>query len=546
MLLAIARVAKSGHPGPLLSVQRAAIVGLVVASATLLAGGATALWLESARTPVSGPRVETEVPVTATDLIRRPSNNSPELAIDPTQPRFVVIANRLDAPFDCSLQVSGDGGRGWLTVRPVPTLPSGAATCYGPEVAFGSDGTLYYLFVGLAGAGNSPSGVFLATSHDRGRTFTSPRKILGPERYQVRMAIDPNQGSAGRMHLVWLEAGSPPPTGGLPAGRNPIMTAYSDDGGKTFSTPEQISDPKRPRAVAPSLAVGPNHSVDIVYYDFGQDVRDYMGLDGPVWTSTNWSLVLTRSTDGGGHFTSGTVVDSNIVPPGRVMLIFTMPPASIAVDDSGRLFAAWHDARNGDWDVFLRRSIDGGQSWDKPVRLNDDRLRDGRDQYLPRLSISPSGRIDAIFYDRRGDTDNIGTNVYYTWSTNGGQTFSRNVRLNEVAFSSLVGPRYTVASAQGLFEFGSRVALTSTDTEVLAAWTDTSNTRAGIKAQDIAATEIDFPTAAGSATALHWVGLSLTAIGVLGAAVAGGAWVYSRRTAAPSQTRHRLPGAPGR
>lgn len=544
MLLAIARVAKTGHPGALISGQRTAIAGLAVAIVTLLAGGATALWLGSAGTPVGGPHVETEVPVTATDLIRRQSNNSPELAVDPTQPRFVVIANRVDAPFDCSLQVSGDGGRGWLTVRPVPTLPSGSDTCYGPEVAFGSDGTLYYLFVGLAGAGNSPNGVFLTTSRDRGRTFSSPRKILGPERYQVRMAIDQSQGTVGRIHLVWLEAGSPPPTGGLPAGRNPIMSAYSDDGGKTFSGPLQISDPARAHAVAPSLALGPNHSVDVVYYDLADDVRDYMGLDGPAWSASDWSLVLTRSADGGEHFTNGTVVDSKIVPPGRVMLIFTMPPASLAADNDGRLFVAWHDARNGDWDVFLRRSIDGGQTWDRPVRLNDDPLHDGRDQYLPRLSVAPSGRIDAIFYDRRGDTDNIGTNVFYTWSTNSGQTFSRNVRLNETTFSSLVGPRYTVPSARGLIEFGSRLALTSTDAEVLVAWTDTSNTRAGIKAQDIAADEIDLPAANGSATALHWVGVSLIAAGLLGAAVAGWLCVYLLRVRASLRSGRRQPGAP--
>ncbi len=80
--------------------------------------------------PTGPPRAEPEVPVTATNQGTAPANNSPVLAGDPTDPRFVVMANRLDAPdFDCALQVSGNGGRGWLTVRPVPQLPEGADKC---------------------------------------------------------------------------------------------------------------------------------------------------------------------------------------------------------------------------------------------------------------------------------------------------------------------------------------------------------------------------------------------------------------------------------
>lgn len=541
MLSLITRAAPTGRPGTTRSARRT-VAWIAAATALALAGAvlATVGSVSRTATGAGAPHIAPQVPVTATDLIHRLSNNSPEMAVDPTDPRFVVIANRLDAAFNCSLQVSGDGGRGWLTVVPVPKLPKGAATCYAPEVAFGSDGTLFYLFAGL-GSGNSPMGAFLTTSRDRGRSFSTPRQVLGPERYQVRMALDQTEGSVGRIHLVWLEAGSPAPTGGLPATRNPIMSAYSDDGGASFSAPVQISDPDRTHAVAPALALGPNHSVDVAYYDLGDDVRDYMGLDGPAWTASPWSLVVTRSSDGGEHFTSGRVVDSDVVPSGRVMLIFTMPPASLAVDGSGRLYVAWDDARNGDRDVFLRRSTDSGQTWDKQVRLNDDPLHDGRDQYLPRLAVSHSGRIDAIFYDRRGDTDNIGTNVYYTSSNDHGATFSRNQRINDVTFSSIVGPRYTVPSARGLIEFGSRIALDSTDARVLAAWTDTGNTRAGVKAQDIAATEIDFAGASSPATALQWAGIALAASGIAGALIVVWLWARSGRAQRPPRARGRSP-----
>lgn len=67
----------------------------------------------------------------------------------------------------------------------------------------------------------------------------------------MRLAIDPTMGDTGRMHLVWLEVAEDAPLGGLPPPPNPIMAAYSDDGGTTFSDPVEVSDPARPLPVAP-------------------------------------------------------------------------------------------------------------------------------------------------------------------------------------------------------------------------------------------------------------------------------------------------------
>ena len=439
------------------------------------------------------PHVHTEWPVTATDLYDRPSNNSPLLAVDPTEPRFVAMAHRLDAPFNCALQASGDAGRSWVTALPVRKLPAGADTCYGPEVAFDRDGVLYYLFVGLAGAGNNPIGAYLTTSADRARTFSPPIQVLGPDRYMVRMVIDPAAGPKGRIHLVWLEAATKPPSGGLPAPPNPIMAAHSDDGGRTFSRPTQVSDTSRPRAVAPSVVLGTDHALHVLYYDLGDDARDYAGLEGPTWDGT-WSLVLSTSTDGGRTFSEGVVVDDQVAPPERVMLIFTMPPAALAAGPGGALYVAWTDARNGDWDILVRRSADGGRTWAPVRRLNDDRLHNGRHQYLPRLSVAPGGRLDVVFYDRRGNVENRGNDVYYSSSVDAGSTYSRNLRLTSWGSDSLVGPMYTAVSAHGQVEFGSRLALLSERSRALAAWTDTRHTARGNPAQDIFATEVDYPT----------------------------------------------------
>ncbi|MGH9178248.1 MAG: sialidase family protein, partial [Acidimicrobiales bacterium] len=440
----------------------------------------------------AAPAVLPDVPVSGLDERLQLSHNSPVLRVDPTRPDFVVLANRLDNPeFGCTLHLSGDGGRGWIPVKPVPKLPEGVEQCYAPEAAFDRDGLLYYLFVGLAGPGNAPVGAFLVTSGDRGRTFTDPRPVLGPERYQVRMALDPTSGPRGRLHLVWLEAGSDPPLGGLGPPPNPIMTAHSDDGGRSFSEPARISDPSR-RVVAPALAAGADHRVHVLFYDLEDDARDYQGLEGPVWEG-RWSLHLARSTDGGATFADPVEVEGGIVPTERVMLIYTMPAPALAVAPSGgEVYAAWADARHGDWDVLARRSTDGGATWEPAVRLNDDPVGNGRHQYLPALSAAADGRVDAVFLDRRDDPGNVRNHTYLATSTDRGARFGANLRVSTEPSDTTIGTRYDVTSALGLVEFGSRLAVLSLPDRTLAAWPDTRNGELGEYSQDVFATEVAF------------------------------------------------------
>ncbi len=439
--------------------------------------------------------VEAEVPVTAINRGTGAANNSPLIALDPTEPSFAVLANRLDAPdFSCALQVSGNGGRGWLPANPVPVLPEGAEKCYGPEVAFDRDGVLYYLFVGLQGTGNEPMGVFLTTSSDRARTFSPPRQVLGPLNFAVRMMLDRSLGDKGRVHLIWLQATSDPALGGFGPPPNPILAAHSDDGGNTFSTPIQVSDPARERVVAPALALGPDHAVHIAYYDLKNDVRDYQGLEGPTWEGT-WSLVVATSRDGGRNFGGGVVVDDGVVPHERVMLIFTMPPPALAAGQGGRICASWTDGRHGDADVLVScSSQESGSAWGQPHRVNDDEVGNGHPQYLPALSMAPDGRIHVIFYDRREDFDNIFNHVYYSSSADEGRRFGPNIKLTSEPSNAFTGQEYVNPSAQGLVEFGSRLALVSTESELLAAWADTRNSLPSTTGQDVFVTEVRLPT----------------------------------------------------
>ena len=488
---------------------------------------------------LSAPVVGEESPATAMFAAQGVAMNSPMLAVDPTDSRFVVLAHRQDAPeFGCGLQVSGNGGLGFVPANPVPTLPPGAERCYAPEVAFDRHGKLYYLFIGLHGQGNNPMGIFLTTSTDNGRTFDTPRQLLGPSNYQVRMAIDRSMGNDGRIHLVWLKAANDDLLGGLPPADNPLLASHSDDGGKTFSTPVRVSDPARPRSIAPALAVGADHRVHVTYYDLRDDVRDYQGLEGPAWDGA-WSVVATTSSDGGKTFAPSVVVDDAVVPPGRVMLIYTMAPPTLAVadGDGGNLYTAWWDSRAGNADVYLSRSTDGGRVWSEPLRVNDDASGGAKaDQYLPRVSVAPGGRVDVLYLDRRNDPNNVRNDVYFTYSTDGGRTFAASTKVTSEPSDSRVGQRYQLPSAQGQFEFGNRLGLVSTRAGAIGAWPDTRNALLGSADQSVFTSRLTFPGEsdgeAGGAVPAWAVGVGITGIV---AVIVMGTIVLRRRASVAAQ-----------
>ena len=49
---------------------------------------------------------------------------------------------------------------------------------------------------------------------------------------------------------------------------------------------------------------------------------------------------------------------------------------------SGRIYVVWPDSRNGDPDILLIWSGDGGTTWSAPVRVNDDAVGNKADQFF--------------------------------------------------------------------------------------------------------------------------------------------------------------------
>lgn len=104
----------------------------------------------------------------------------------------------------------------------------------------------------------------------------------------------------------------------------------------------------------------------------------------------------------------------------------------------GTVYINWTDKRNGpqDADVYIAKSVDGGDTWSQPLRVNDD--LHGKDNFMSWMTIDQSnGDIYIVFYDRRNYAIDS-TDVYLARSTDGGNTFV-NYRISESAFVPFPG-----------------------------------------------------------------------------------------------------------
>ncbi len=168
-----------------------------------------------------------------------------------------------------------------------------------------------------------------------------------------------------------------------------------------------------------------------------------VGPNGEVYVS--WSgpegIVFDRSMDGGQTWLENDIpVDPHeggwdISIPG----IYRANGMPVTVCDlspspyNGTIYINFADQRNGsdDTDIWLTKSIDQGNSWSEPVRVNDD--PPGKHQFFTWMTIDQTnGYLYFVYYDRRAYTDNQ-TDVYLAWSADGGETFT-NVKISESPF----------------------------------------------------------------------------------------------------------------
>ena len=157
----------------------------------------------------------------------------------------------------------------------------------------------------------------------------------------------------------------------------------------------------------------------------------------------------------------------------------TITMQAVAVDKhNGNVYMVWEDSRNdatNGYDIYYSRSTDSGDTWSSPIRLNDDPAGRRIDQTEPTIAVAPDGTVYVAWMDKRDDPSNLLLNLYYTSSSDGGKTWLPDTRLSTASSDYNVGIAADAGNAAGDY-----MGISAAGNAVWIVWTDTRNQREDI------------------------------------------------------------------
>jgi hypothetical protein len=303
-------------------------------------------------------------------------------------PTATAVATEAATPFPDELTVTWAG-----SAEPTALTLADFAEARSIDVAVSPDGTVYVAL----GMGDY---IYVARSLDNGRTFSSPIQVsearavvLDIERPAIAATDD------GRVTVAWSSFEY----------NGSILYAVSYDGGQTFGETIKVSGEPKPETV-------------LVRMTFDDETNPVLA-----WLE-NSTLQLARSFDGGDSFAAPTLADDltcecchpqPLVRGDQVFLAYRNLEKESGTDDIR--------------DIFVISSDDGGQTFNPEVRVSDAHWFINACPIAgPSLAMNDE-RLFVSWMDGRYDTSKLfsRTDIWLATSTNGGQTFSANRRVNQ-------------------------------------------------------------------------------------------------------------------
>ena len=179
-----------------------------------------------------------------------------------------------------------------------------------------------------------------------------------------------------------------------------LRAAVSGDRGLTFSKATTIV----------------SSSIDQLRDQFSQPAVDpsgdlYVAYTNIGTKTTTADFFVTKSTDDGQTFSTPVLAGSgNTVGVGSVRVPNTTfrdginYAFAVSQDFPGHLYLAYNDFNGTQYNTFLIQSTDGGQTWSQKIHVNDD-WNSGKvaDHFQPAVAAGPGGAVAVAFYDRRVD-----------------------------------------------------------------------------------------------------------------------------------------------
>lgn len=356
---------------------------------------------------------------------------------------------------------STNGGSSWTQAGALPL----GSTCCDPTVDWSSDGT--YAYTSTLGGCGAVCNVWVYRSSDGGVTWNDLATITpGDGRREITTAntsdkqylhVDKFASSPFRDNLYhcWHD-------------NNTLKFSRSTDFAHTWSAPLTMSSGTTQSGIGCDLTT--DRSGNIYYF----------------WPATNGKTILMRkSTNGGTSFNTAVTVANTqdgydfAIPAMETRRAFIYASADADVSSgafSNSIYVAWTDttalesgtAVNNHGRIQVAYSRDGGNSW--TIRTPHETADAGTvDRFHPWLGVGPDGKVYVMFYDTRRSVARVGVDVFYSVSSDGGDTWAAPTRVTNV-----LSPQIDTG-----FEWGDYNGLDVVGNQLITIFTDNRNEGGG-------------------------------------------------------------------
>jgi hypothetical protein len=457
------------------------------------------------------------------------SHSEPTIAMDPRNHDHLMAGSKMYENLEAYLFKIGtyesfDGGKTWSDQGHLPGYCVEAGQCDPTKeetyrttsdiaMAFDDEGNAYGNVLDAPGGTAAFTGFNMTvhikkpgqawsqpiTVHDNRNTPITENLLLDDKNW---IAVDnntdvnggpnkPGDGKIGTMYVCWSFDGSQAPS-------QQIVIERSVDGGKTWggfqpgdNTPYQLSSKGAISGIGCHILIGPKGEVYVTWYDNQLNaLMQVKSTDRGRSFSPARPIVIINGVNEafeGQSFRNLSIPTTGIDPKGNIYIAVasrdgegqalapgTSPERVKEIIAEKRLGPAENEAEGeGDKpgsgaDIISFRSTDGGNSYQGPVRVNQDDPKSDADQFQPWMAVTDGGQVNVMFFDRRNDPANFFIDTYLARSNDGAKTF-RDTRVSQRLWDPSINPPISVSG-----EFiGDYQGLVADDEVAIPFWNDT-------------------------------------------------------------------------
>lgn len=205
----------------------------------------------------------------------------------------------------------------------------------------------------------------------------------------------------------------------------PVLVSYTTNNGANWTTPPiAINGTPPQRCSGGDIKTGPNGQVYVAWSGVTGGVpyyEDYAGFGISTNGGTSWQVDQNIFDMNG--------INGTLPSKGNIR-VNGLPRMAVDLSNSPRhgwIYLVTTEKNitpaGSDPDILFHRSTNGGQTWSQGIRVNQDAMNNGKIQYFPAICVDSSGAINVLYYDDR-NTASDSAEVYLSRSINGGSTWS--------------------------------------------------------------------------------------------------------------------------